>query len=96
MSRHVPRHTFQCPPPPPLHVMVARPAQATQVTQLPITLVHEPLHCVPCHPPPPPMSWWHKGERSSSCDLEIYIDLYRESKSHRGRIQCRTTQHNTA
>ena len=67
MSRHVPRHTFRCPPPPlprPLRVMVARPAQVTQVTQVPITLLHEILHGVPCHrPPPPSMSWWHKGHR---------------------------------
>ena len=65
MSRHVSRHTFRCPPPPPLRVMVARPAQATQVTQVPNTLLHEPLHGVPCHrpPPPPSMSWWHKGHR---------------------------------
>ena len=66
MSRHVPRHTFRWPPPPPppLHVMVARPAQVTQVTQVPITLIHEPLNCVPYHrPPPPPLSWWHKGHK---------------------------------
>ena len=37
MSRHVPRHTFQCPPPPPpppLRVMVAQPAQPAQVIGL--------------------------------------------------------------
>ena len=56
MSRHVPLHTFRWPPSPSpsLHVMVVRPAQVTQVTQVPITLVHEPLHCVACHRPPPP------------------------------------------
>ena len=38
MSWHVLRHTFRCPaPPPPLHVMVARRAQVTQVTQVPTT-----------------------------------------------------------
>ena len=45
-------HFPMAPLPPPLHVMVARPAQVTQVTQVPITLVHEPLHCVPSPPPP--------------------------------------------
>ena len=42
------------PLPPPLRVMVARPAQATHVTQVPNPLLHEPLHGVPCHRPPPP------------------------------------------
>ena len=63
---------FPMPPPPPLRVMVARPAQVTQVTQVPITLEHEPLHCVPCHrPPPPPMLWWHKGHRQDRCTSTI-------------------------
>ena len=49
------------PSPPPLRVMVARPAE---VTQVPNPLLHEPLHGIPCHrPPPPSMSWWHKGHR---------------------------------
>ena len=89
MSRHVSRHTFRCPPPP-LRVMVARPAQATQVTQVPNPLLHEPLHGVPCHrPPPPPCDLESKSQRGrSSCDLE--------SKSQRGRFQQNTTQHSTA
>ena len=57
------------PPSPPLSVMVAQPAQVTQMTQVPLTLVHEPLRTVQRHspsggpmtrhnpnPPPPPLS----------------------------------------
>ena len=70
MSRHVPRHTFRWLPPlpPPLRVMVARPAQ---VTQVPITLTQHDTAAAPCDtthtlcggtvarhgpsaPPPPP------------------------------------------
>ena len=71
MSRHVPRHTFRWSPPlpPPLRVMVARPAQVTQVTQVPITLTQHDTAAAPCdtthpmwrhrdtarpEPPPPP------------------------------------------
>ena len=58
-------------PPPPLRVMVARPAQLTKVTQVPITLVHEPLHCVPCYRPPgprppPPLRGWVSSHRSGT------------------------------
>ena len=66
MSRHVSRHTFRCPPPPPsppppppLRVMVARPAQVTQVTQVPNPLLHEPLHGIPCDTTHP--MWRHRG-----------------------------------
>ena len=52
-------------PPPPLRVMVARPAQVTQVTQVPNPLLHEPLHGIPCHrPPPPPPPPCHGGTRA--------------------------------
>ena len=80
MSRHVPRHTFRWspppPPPPPLRVMVARPAQVTQVTQVPITLTQHDTAAAPCDtthpmwrhhgtarpppPPPPPPPWLGK------------------------------------
>ena len=38
-------------PPPTLRVMVAQPAQVTQMTQVPLILVHEPLRTVPRHSP---------------------------------------------
>ena len=38
-------------PPPPLRVMVAQPAHVTQVTQVPLILVHESLCTVPRHNP---------------------------------------------
>ena len=47
------------PPPPPLRVMVARPAQVTQVTQVPNPLLHEPLHGIPCDTTHP--MWRHRG-----------------------------------
>ena len=46
-------------PPPPLRVMVARPAQVTQVTQVPNPLLHEPLHGIPCDTTHP--MWRHRG-----------------------------------
>ena len=58
-------HCLMPPPPfpPPFRVMVARPAQVTQVTQVPITLLHEPLQhdtatalCDTTHP-----MWRHCG-----------------------------------
>ena len=58
MSRHVPRHTFRCPPPP-LRVMVARPAQVTQVTQEPITLTQHDIAVAPCDTTHP--MWRHRG-----------------------------------
>ena len=78
MSRHVPRHTFRWSPPPPLRVMVARPAQVTQVTQVPITLTQHDTAAAPCdtthpmwrhrgtarpEPPPPPPPWLGKLRR---------------------------------
>ena len=85
MSRHVPRHTFRCPPPlpppPPLRVMVARPAQPTQVTQVPITLTQHDTAAAPCDtthpmwrhrgtarpepPPPPPRRGWVSSPESN-------------------------------
>ena len=61
MSRHVPRHTFRCPPPPPppSRVMVARPAQVTQVTQVPITLTQHDRAAAPCDTTHP--MWRHRG-----------------------------------
>ena len=63
MSRHVPRHTFRWspppPPPPPLRVMVARPAQVTQVTQVPITLTQHDTAAAPCDTTHP--MWRHRG-----------------------------------
>ena len=58
MSRHVPRHTFRCPPSP-LRVMVARPAQVTQVTQVPITLTQRNTAAAPCDTTHP--MWRHRG-----------------------------------
>ena len=71
MSRHVPRHTFPCPPPPP------SVSQVTQVTQVPITLTQHDTAAAPCDtthpmwrhrgtarpeppPPPPPPPWLGK------------------------------------
>ena len=74
MSRHVPQHTFRCPPPP-LRVMVARPAQVTEVTQVPIGLTQHDTAAALCDtthpmwrhrgmarpkPPPPPPPWLGK------------------------------------
>ena len=56
MSRHVPRHTFQWSPPPPLRVMVAQPAQ---VTQVPITLTQHNIAAAPCDTTHP--MWRHRG-----------------------------------
>ena len=66
MSRHVPRHTFRCPPPP-LRVMVARPAQVTQVTQVPITLTQHDTAAAPCFTL---KIFFVLDTSSSSCDLE--------------------------
>ena len=57
MSRHALRHTFRCPPP--LRVMVARPAQVTQVTQVPITLTQHDTTAAPCDTTHP--MWRHRG-----------------------------------
>ena len=57
MSRHVPRHTFRCPPPP--RVMVARPARPAQVTQVPITLTQHDIAAAPCDMTHP--MWRHRG-----------------------------------
>ena len=62
MSRHVPRHSFRCPPPPPpppLRVMVARPAQVTHVTQVLITLTQHDTAAAPCDTTHP--MWRHLG-----------------------------------
>ena len=59
MSQHVPRHTFRWPLPPPLRVMVARPAQPTQVTQVPITLTQHDTTAAPCDTTHP--MWRHRG-----------------------------------
>ena len=61
MSWHVPRHTFRWspPPPPPLRVMVARPRQVTQVTQVPITLTQHNTAAAPCDTTHP--MWRHRG-----------------------------------
>ena len=77
---------FPMPPPPPLRVMVARPAQATQVTQVPITLTQHDTAAAPCDmthpmwrhrgtarpepPPPPPRRGW-----VSSDWRRMYCDL---------------------
>ena len=58
MSRHVPRHTFRWSPPP-LRVMVARPAQVTQVTQVPITLTQHDTAAAPCDTTHPVAAPWH-------------------------------------
>ena len=49
------------PPPPPCHVnvMVARPAQVTQVTQVPITLTQHDTAAAPCDTTHP--MWRHRG-----------------------------------
>ena len=79
MSRHVSRHTFRCPPP--LRVMVARPAQATQVTQVPNPLLHEPLHGVPCHHPPPPPC--HGGTRDIGDTREVHKHNKAQARLHK-------------
>ena len=45
--------------PPPLRVMVARPAQVTQVTQVPITLTQHDTAAAPCDTTHP--MWRHRG-----------------------------------
>ena len=85
MSRHVSRHTFRCPPPPspppPLRVMVTRPAQVTQVTQVPNPLLHEPLHGIPCHRPPPPPPC-HGGTRDIGDTREVHKHNKAQARLH--------------
>ena len=81
MSRHVSRHTFRCPPPPPLRVMVARPAQVTQVTQVQNPLLHEPLHGIPCHRPPPPPPC-HGGTRDIGDTREVHKHNKAQARLH--------------
>ena len=52
-------HFPMVPPPPPLRVMVARPAQVTQVTQAPITLTQHDTATAPCDTTHP--MWRHRG-----------------------------------
>ena len=47
------------PPPPPLCVMVAQPAQPAQVTQVPITLTQHDIAAAPCDTTHP--MWRHRG-----------------------------------
>ena len=47
------------PSPPPFRVMVARPAQVTQVTRVPITLTQHDGVAAPCDTTHP--MWWHHG-----------------------------------
>ena len=62
------------PPPLPLFVMVAKPAEVTRMTQVPVILVHEPLRTMPkrwprdtTQPPPPP--WPGKLHCSPTWDM---------------------------
>ena len=77
------RGTLSDAPPPPLRVMVARPAQATQVTQEPNPLLHGPLHGVPCHAPPPPPC--HGGTRDIGDTREVH--KHNKAQAHLHKAQ---------